>query len=539
MFPHSPNNSIVSIDPENPGRVTTTSPDPEAKFNEYYINSPIQVSNQRATGIPNTVQIPDATSQFASQTSISDQNEALGNEKTDFLTLQNFKPKTRSQSPLRGSALAIRKRSNTSNSKQTIGSRNIATSDSNALSISNSSYVKNSKGKKEIARQNTDQFKTTIPIQRMLKGGHSKEAQQQMKTIHDSDQQTDFDHETPSQKPVSMNQKLNWEEAIASADSVFYWSRKAMYDPKKRSFTLSYERPNPRQKEAASVDPTSSLWMSAAVPNLRLNKRLKLVGPVCSVGNTGRLHMCTRGTVSSKSVEPQYKSVLPQMLNAADDPTLKSNWAVNFADPAVLDPDTGLDFPVRQLREAPVHEPQVRPSTKMSPRLRSRVITANQISEHRSKSAFLPTLDADHKENRNQLPRKNLKSATASTQTTPLRPNQTSINLPITASQTADTVTVFNRDGSYCGIVHAVQNMQKSMPKPRQLTTPRSVKTKHIGMSNTKQSYVDAAGRADQLFPRRPTTTHQQILKDLYVTQSIFEKDKTQSFSPMRHYFTT
>ena len=76
----------------------------------------------------------------------------------------------------------------------------------------------------------------------------------------------------PSQKPVSMNQKLNWEEAIASADSVFYWSRKAMYDPKKRSFTLSYERPNPRQKEAASVDPTSSLWMSAAVPNLRLNK---------------------------------------------------------------------------------------------------------------------------------------------------------------------------------------------------------------------------------------------------------------------------
>ena len=103
------------------------------------------------------------------------------------------------------------------------------------------------------------------------------------------------------------------------------------------------------------------------------------------------------------------------------DPTLKSNWAVNFADPAVLDPDTGLDFPVRQLREAPVHEPQVRPSTKMSPRLRSRVITANQISEHRSKSAFLPTLDADHKENRNQLPRKNLKSATASTQTTPLR----------------------------------------------------------------------------------------------------------------------
>ena len=27
MFPHSPNNSIVSIDPENPGRVTTTSPD--------------------------------------------------------------------------------------------------------------------------------------------------------------------------------------------------------------------------------------------------------------------------------------------------------------------------------------------------------------------------------------------------------------------------------------------------------------------------------------------------------------------------------
>ena len=64
---------------------------------------------------------------------------------------------------------------------------------------------------------------------------------------------------------------------------------------------------------------------------------------------------------------------------------------------------------------------------------------------------------------------------------------------------------------------------------------PGSVQALGSRNSNARRS-LDASERADQLFPRRPVTSHQAIMKELYVTQSIFDQSKS---IPMRQYFTT
>ena len=115
---------------------------------------------------------------------------------------------------------------------------------------------------------------------------------------------------------------------------------------------------------------------------------------------------------------------------------------------------------------------------------------------------------------------------------------QDTTSLQITSATQTDTAStsnpglLLNRDNSYLGIVSAYRNMRKAMPtRP----APGSVQALGSRNSNARRS-LDASERADQLFPRRPVTSHQAIMKELYVTQSIFDQSKS---IPMRQYFTT
>ena len=79
-------------------------------------------------------------------------------------------------------------------------------------------------------------------------------------------------------EPDDLDQPVKWDEAIATVNNVIYWSRKALYDPKKRSFTLKYERQQTgdldERFQRVPVLDEKRPWKSpsAAVPNLRLPK---------------------------------------------------------------------------------------------------------------------------------------------------------------------------------------------------------------------------------------------------------------------------